>query len=164
MGQGQDEFLSAFDIEAPSPSPPPVRSSGGGGVRRATSSRYMAGSIIKDVVAPTYVEEARQMIRGRGYWRRVGDGCESVSRVLAGIASVLAFSATSFDHKYLAFAAGCANTVGLVVLLFSNYAHKESRERTTQLNTILQAVGVTPMPYLTSSDSAGLGNDIPDFR
>jgi multisubunit Na+/H+ antiporter MnhB subunit len=102
------------------------------------------------------------MLHGRVMWRKISNICEATAKVLAGVSSVLAFAATSFEHPSLAFVAGCTNTVGLVLLLFGNYSSKESQERTHQLNAILAAVGVTPMPDI-SVDVSG-GPDVPARR
>jgi hypothetical protein len=101
-----------------------------------------------------YIHEARELLHDRYAWRKVSNVCEATAKILAGMASVLAFASTSFEHPTLSFIAGCTNTVGLVLLLFGSYSSKESKERTHQLNAILAAVGVTPVPDI-AIDSSG---------
>lgn len=101
---------------------------------------------ILNIIHPAYIDDVRHAIGGRKQWKRISDVCEAGSKVLAGVSSILAFSSGVYALKALAFASGCAGTVGIVLSVYSGYAAGESKERTTRLNTILKQLDIEPMP------------------
>jgi len=113
---------------------------------------------LRDLVDKAYIQDAIHLIDGRNSWKRVGDSCEAAAKLLSGAATVLSFAASSTNHVWLSFAAGCIGTTSLVVLLFSSYSLKESRERTHQLNAVLGSVGIAPLPTIVSTHTNPAGH------
>lgn len=84
---------------------------------------------------------------------------------------MLAFASSSLDDQklseWIAFVSGCMGTTSMVMLLFSNYSARASRSRTRELNEILEAARITPMPqiaYESSGDGDGAPVDSDDVR
>jgi len=61
----------------------------------------------------------------------------------------LAFAAGSFDNFILSFIAGCCGTLALVLLRFSTFSIRESRDRINQANDILAELGINKMVDVT---------------
>lgn len=124
--------------------------------QRPTRTARMVANEIRDIVARAYPGEVSSMIRWRDFWKRFGDGCEAVAKGLTGVSAVLAFAASAIrDSKtadILSFTSGSVGTIGLVLLTYSNYAIRESRQRTTELNGLLDAIGVTPIPDIAQPE------------
>jgi hypothetical protein len=109
---------------------------------------------ILDIVQPAYIEDVREAVEGRRAWKKLSDFCEGSSKILAGVANILAFSSGVYDFRELSFASGCVGTASIVLSVFASYASGESRERTIRLNTTLDHVGLKRlgMPAFFKSD------------
>lgn len=116
---------------------------------------------LRRLINPAYEEEAKSLLNARHAWKRSRDSFEAVAKLISGMASVVAFAASSVKDSavvtdWLAFCSGCMGTLSLVLLLFSNYSAKTARERTQELNAILRVAGVTPMPHLVQAPEDGM--------
>ena len=133
-----------------------------------TTYTDLAGTLFRDVIAPDYTGEVRDVITWRHRWRKISNWVEGVAHVLLGVASVLAFSAGFFDNKYLTYASACISTLCLAMLRFSAYANNESVERNAILTRLLNVVGIAPMPNpgaplpVVSSEMLGNESDAPE--
>ena len=91
-------------------------------------------------------------------WKRARDTIEVVSKILGGLASVVAFGASAIKDPvaadWMSFGSGCIGTLSLTLMLFSGYSGKVSRLRTRELNNILKYIGVTPVAQIASSADA----------
>lgn len=80
---------------------------------------------------------------------------EVTSKVLGGLASIVAFGASAIKDPvasdWMSFGSGCIGTLSLTLMLFSNYSGGVSRLRTKELNSILKYIGVTPVAQIASS-------------
>jgi hypothetical protein len=103
---------------------------------------------IRKMVAKDLVNRAEMDVEKRRWYRHVADTTETLGKFLAGLTSILAFSATAFQaqSKILSFLAGIVGTVGVVLSGWSQYASKESDERLSRLNVILRSLGLSPVP------------------
>lgn len=103
---------------------------------------------IRKMVAEHLVACAEKDIKKRNMYRHLADTTETFAKCLAGITSILAFSATAFpeQNKILSFSAGIVGAVGVVLSGWSQYASKESNERLNRLNSILKGIGLSPVP------------------
>lgn len=112
----------------------------------------------REDVAREFAEESRMLLRSRRRWKKTGDLCEAFSKGLAGVGTILAYAASAINTQpatdILAFTSGFVGTVGLTLFAYSSYSTQESRQRTQELNALLQSLGVTPMPELASYDSS----------
>lgn len=106
---------------------------------------------VRRMVEPAYLRDVRDTLSGRFHWRKVGDASEAASRILEGAAAVLAFAAGTYDMFELSFAAGCTATTAMVLGLWTNYAHRESRERARELNALLKTLHLPEMPDLAQA-------------
>lgn len=139
------QSLQSLDIESQSPisKRKSVR-------RKTTRTSRLVSAEIREMVASAYKGEVRSMIRWRDVWKKAGDTCEAVAKGLTGLSAVFAFASSAIRDAKIAeifsFTSGSIATVGLVLLTYSSYATKESRQRTTELNSMLDSIGVTPIP------------------
>jgi len=151
------DTIQEIDIESPLPQQPTARRQQANSRRPQTRTSRLISAEIRDIVAATYKSEVRSSLRWRDIWKKFGDSCEAIAKGLTGVSSVLAFASSAIrDTKtadILSFCSGSVGTIGLVLLTYSNYAIKESKERTEELNVILDRIGVTPMPDINAQDS-----------
>jgi hypothetical protein len=143
----------SIDLESPPPiSVAPVRMR-----RKQTKTSRLVASEIRDMIAAAYKNEVRSMITWRDVWKRLGDTCEAVAKGLTGVSAVLAFAASAIRDPgtadILSFTSGSVGTIGLVLLTYASYAIRESRQRTSEINGMLDSIGVTPIPDINSMDS-----------
>ena len=153
---------SSFDIESLEIEPPARAAAAAAAprapTRRATRTSRLVTHEVRAMIAQAYRGEVASMIRWRDLWKKFGDACEAIAKGLTGASAVLAFAASAVrDTKtadILSFTSGTVSTVGLVLLAYSSYAVKESRQRTNELNGLLDSIGVTPMPDIAPVDSS----------
>ena len=151
---------TTFDIESleiePQPHLPQPQPSA---ARRRTRTARMVNGEVRAMIAQAYRGEVASMIRWRDAWKKFGDACEAIAKGLTGASAVLAFASSAIRDTetadILSFTSGTVSTVGLVLLAYSSYAVKESRQRTFELNGILDSIGVTPVPDIAPADSRG---------
>jgi hypothetical protein len=131
--------------------------------RTRTHTSRLVTSDARAMIAAAYRGEIRSMIRWRDIWKRFGDGCEAAAKGLTGVSAILAFASSAIRDPRIAdilsFTSGSVGTLGLVLLTYSGYAIHESRERTVELNGVLESIGVTPVPDIASSTSARPSGD-----
>lgn len=103
--------------------------------------------IINDILVPNYYDEIKNTVQATKKWKKSSNMAELFSKILTGIATIVAFSAGAFtDYTFLSFVAGCIGTCSLVCQQFSTYSRGEARERITQANKILQILGIDSIP------------------
>ena len=123
---------------------------------RPAATARMVSRDVRDIVATAIVSEVRGMVRWRDRWKVLADAAEAVAKGLTGVCSVLAFAASAVRDPrvadWLSFSSGAVGTLGLVLLTYANYASRESKQRTSELNGVLRAVGVTPVPQIATED------------
>lgn len=102
---------------------------------------------IRKMVAKDLVFRAREDIKRRNRYRHMADTSEVCGKVLAGLCSILAFSAYDFpdQNRMLSFLAGIVGAVGVGCSGWAHYASTESDERLNHLTVILKDVGLSPV-------------------
>ena len=114
------------------------------------SSNPNLRNVIRAMIEPAMVRDVRQTLCGRYAWRKANELSEGLAKLAAATACCLAFSAGMYPgHAGLSFGAGCSSTLTLVLSMLATYAKNESRERTAELNLILESLGEKPVPDLT---------------
>lgn len=108
----------------------------------------LVNRIYTELIEKTYYDDVQYHLNSKSRWKTIGDICETLSHVCTGVSAVLSFSAGVFDNKILAFIAGCLGTSSLVLLKFSSYATRESKERTDQVNILLSDLGISKISDL----------------
>ena len=76
---------------------------------------------------------------------------ETVSKVLMGAGSVLSFASGVYLNANLAFVAGSVSTLSVLCLQFAQFAFKESKKSTQDLNRLLQTLQLDPLPAVDQS-------------
>ncbi len=114
---------------------------------------------IRAQIGETYYTDIKYNIRSKSRWKMMGDMTEALSYIMTGIATILAFSAGFSNNAWLSFAAGCFSTASLVFLNFSSYATKESKERTRQVNKILDKLGIDQIPDIAIDSTSNTTNN-----
>ncbi|AQN68065.1 hypothetical protein [Saudi moumouvirus] len=105
--------------------------------------------IIKKEVEKTYHSDIKYNLKSKSRWKFIGDFVEALSELCLLASTILAFSAGFYDYLLLSYLAGLMGTISLSLIGFSNYAVKESRERTKQVNTLLDKIGSETIPDIT---------------
>lgn len=96
-----------------------------------------------EFIEKLYLRDLSYNSNSRFRWKVIADLTEALSHILTGISVIFAFSAGFFEHTLLSFISGCFGTCALVLMQFSSYAMKESKERTEQYNMILDKLGIS---------------------
>ncbi|BCS82879.1 hypothetical protein QLL95_gp1244 [Cotonvirus japonicus] len=109
--------------------------------------------IKKELIDTSYYGDVKYNLRSKSRWKFIGDLTESLSQICVGIATVLAFSAGFYELNLLSFLSGSFGTSSLVLLQFSSYAMKESKERTQQVNILLKKLGLDSIPDIIVESS-----------
>jgi len=111
---------------------------------KSTSSSYTSirQKIINEIIKPSYYNDVNSTMESRQKWRDASNKIETLSKILAGASTIVAFSAGVYQYQYLSFISGCLGTLGIVAQQFSTYAMKESQERTQQANKILKTLNI----------------------
>lgn len=103
---------------------------------------------IKNLVSQNYYKDVKNNLASKSMWKFIGDLSDAISQIMGAFAAILAFASGFFGITILAFLSGCANTISLVLRQFSAYAMKESKERTEQVNKLLDIFGIAEIPVL----------------
>ena len=89
-------------------------------------------------------------LMSRSRWKIIGDVCETIGHILIGIAAILAFTVSIFDISYLSFISGFTSGLSVVLLKFSSYAMKFSKEQTDVVNLILTKLDLETIVDISS--------------
>ena len=104
--------------------------------------------ILKNLIEPSYSKDIDDMIHGKRCWRITGQVFETASKVLVALGSILSFSSGYFDDPALGFIAGSVSTISLAMLQFSSFSYRENKKRTSELNLMLQKLGLDTIPQI----------------
>ena len=119
--------------------------------------------ITNKIINPNYIEEIKQFISGRKSWRTYGIICESFSKLFLGVGTILSFSSGIYSNTWFSFMAGSSSTTSLILLQFSNFAYKESKKNTEELNILLKKCKCDIVPeFLSISMSKNMFNNTPE--
>jgi hypothetical protein len=111
--------------------------------------------IIKEVIVPSYFSDIQSTMRDRTSWRILSNRVEFFSKILTGLATVIAFASGVYrTQEYLSFIAGCLGTTALVCTQFASYAKSESKKQTEITNKILTKLKIDNIPDLMDDKKA----------
>jgi len=122
-------------------------------------SEELIKKIQSELIEKNYYDDVKYNLDGKSRWKSIGDKLEALAHIIMGLTSILAFATAYFDDVVFSFVAGCTGILALVMLRLSSYAMRESRERTEQVNRILENLGLRKIPDITI-DSAGYGTSV----
>lgn len=112
-------------------------------------SPEMIEKIRKELIEKMYYDDIRYNLRSKSRWKYTGDVSETLAHIIIAASIMLAFATGFFNIKFLSFISGSMNTGALVLLRFSSYAMKESKERTDQVNRLIEKLGFDDIPDIT---------------
>lgn len=92
--------------------------------------------IEEQVVLPNIQSNVESLMRNKTRWQRVSTVSETLSQIFMCIATILSFSSGIYSYQILSFLAGVSNIISLLLLLFSNYSDKKSRQCIVELEKI----------------------------
>ena len=109
-------------------------------------------SDIPRVIDENYKMEIKGFLQSRATWRTIGMSMETISKIMLGVSSILAFATSIYPcNTNLSFASGSVSTLSLVFLQFANFSFRESKLSTNNLNVLLQKLHEEPVPELQGS-------------
>ncbi len=108
--------------------------------------------ITNDLINKAYYNDVRRTLRGRCICKCIGDTTEAFAQIFTGISVVLSFAAGFFDLYLLSFLSGCFGIISIIFLRCSSYSMKESKERTNEINIILNKLGINEIPNIAVSN------------
>lgn len=150
--------------------------SGGGGSDKGPHSMLQSTQLTKQLddetvqkihekVAQCCLTDVDELVRWNVRWKRCGNWCSSLAKVTSGLALVCDFVAGVYNLKEFVFAAGCTNTVSLVLLSYSNYCFVQAKEKTRELESVLalsvKTVHLTAPPTTPALEARGRSVDLP---
>lgn len=110
-------------------------------------------TIITELIEPSYYSDVKEMLEGRKCWRITSDVFTTLSKISVGFASVFSFASGTYQNQTFSFVAGSVSVISLILLQFSSYAAKESKEKTDGLNLILKKLSINDVPEIASNIS-----------
>ena len=124
------------------------------------TSSEIINKIRTELVEKTYYDDVKYNIRSKSRWGKMADITSTLSQIMIGAASITAFSSGFFDNPWPPFLAGCFSTMSLVLIQFSSYATKESKDRTQQVNRILDRLGIEEIVDTTIDYNNSFNNTV----
>ena len=103
--------------------------------------------VLNGVINPSIEGEVVDLMGSRDNWRKIYNITEALGHILIVVSTVFAFAAGVYNElSSLAFVSGCVSTISISLLKFSDYAAKESNERTSTLNKLLDRLDIKQLP------------------
>jgi len=110
------------------------------GLRGITSG--MRQHVVETIVYPSCVKDIKDALAWRFKWRKIGNVCYAIAKILAIVGACFAFAETYFENRWLAFVSGCVAITGVLMVQFGDFAHKESKKRTAIANKLLDQLKI----------------------
>jgi hypothetical protein len=110
--------------------------------------------ILVNLIEPSYRNDIKSNLRLKKVFKKMGLTFESLSKFFVGIASVTSFASGIYKYEILAFLAGTASVVSLVLLQYSSYSYRESKKINAEVNTLLTSLNITNIIDTTASDNS----------
>jgi len=118
--------------------------------------------IVKELIEPMYVDDIKEVIKGKKSWRLTGQIFETFSKVLVAIGGIVSFSSGYFTYPILGFIAGSISTVSLATLQFSSYSYTQNKKKTAELNLLLQKLNIDTIPDIDEVNKNTIQREIID--
>lgn len=108
------------------------------------SKKMFKDMVRHDLIEKSYVEDIYGSLEGRHKWKITSDVLEALYHILIAISTVFAFAAGFFknESEILTFVSACLNVFAMACYRISVYSAGEFKERTEQVNEILQHIGI----------------------
>ncbi|MHB1952720.1 MAG: hypothetical protein ACYCOU_03140 [Sulfobacillus sp.] len=147
--EGCSGASSPIEVGTKTPTSTGNLSSGSGSSSSSLSkvnSSLLKNQIVREILRPAYVKDVEDSVVWRFRWRKIAHSLDGIAKFCGGACTVLAFAAAVGTWSALSFASGCCGTLGIVLLQYSSYAHKEAREKTIETNQVLHSLGLPIIP------------------
>lgn len=113
----------------------------------------ITAKIQTDLINPSYYDDVEYNIYGKSQCKLLGDVFEAIAQISIGVCTILTFAAGVYNINTLSFVAGAIGVVSLVFFRLSSYAMRESKERTEQINRILEKLKMDTIPDIVIDSS-----------
>lgn len=107
--------------------------------------------IVNNIIKPNYLEEIKDFTNNRNVWRKRAMRLETCSKLFIGVGGIISFSSGFYGYPTLSFISGAISTISLVLLQYANFSYKESKKATTDLNILLDNIGIKKIPELNTN-------------
>ncbi len=107
--------------------------------------------IVNNIIKPNYVDEIKDSTKHRFMWKKRAMRFETCSKMFIGIGSITSFASGVYGYQTLSFISGAISTLSLVLLQYANFSYKESKKATSDLNILLDNIGIKKVPELNTT-------------
>lgn len=104
--------------------------------------------IVRELVEPSYIDDIKEILKGKKCWRITGQVFETISKIFVAVGSIMSFSSGYYNIPLLSFLSGSISTMSLAILQFSSFSYRENKKQGQELNTLLQKLKLDTMPVL----------------
>jgi hypothetical protein len=108
--------------------------------------------VFNKIINRYYLNTSENLEKEAFKWYKIGNRSEVMAQILGGTTPIFVSCSAWLSNPRLKFfftiAAGISSTLAISSGNFSRFSHNESRQRFTDLNTILKAKGYNPLPLM----------------
>ena len=108
--------------------------------------------IIDKLVEPYYKDMVKATIDGKQFWRTLGIGLETSSKVMIALGGIFSFSAGYYHDDTLSFVAGSISCMSLTLLQIASFSYKENKKQGDELNILLKKLNLDTVPSMPRSE------------
>jgi hypothetical protein len=107
--------------------------------------------IVNNIIKPNYITEIHDSTENRTMWKKRAMRFETCSKLFIGVGSIMSFASGVYGYQTLSFVSGAISTISLVFLQYANFSYKESKKATSDLNILLDNIGIKKVPELNNT-------------
>ena len=107
--------------------------------------------IVNNIIKPNYIDEIHDSTENRTMWKKRAMRFETCSKLFIGVGSIMSFASGVYGYQTLSFVSGAISTISLVFLQYANFSYKESKKATSDLNILLDNIGIKKVPELNTT-------------
>lgn len=107
--------------------------------------------IVNNIIKPNYIDEIHDSTENRTMWKKRAMRFETCSKLFIGVGSIMSFASGVYGYQTLSFVSGAVSTISLVFLQYANFSYKESKKATSDLNILLDNIGIKKVPELNNT-------------
>lgn len=107
--------------------------------------------IVNNIIKPNYIDEIHESTKHRTMWKKRAMRFETCSKMFIGVGSITSFASGVYGYQTLSFISGAISTLSLVLLQYANFSYKESKKATSDLNILLDNIGIKKVPELNTT-------------
>ena len=105
---------------------------------------FLSDALKQDIINLNYKSDIEEYLYLKKKYTSLGLTFESLSKLFIGISSMVSFSSIiKEDMQLLSFLAGSSSIMSLMLLQFSSYAFRESKNMNDEINLILLKLNIS---------------------